>query len=127
MAPFRSFALVSVVVGVGILVTPRGLRANESAPVVVTMGGTTELRVQISEGITRPCDSANNRPLFDGRLKPGEAFRTSVAGDCICIRHTTSSFPESDWTQSGLACRRRTCRGKFCTSASDPTIYVSLP
>lgn len=110
-----------------IVLCPSALNANESAPVIVTMGGDAELRVQISEGLTRPCDSDENRKLFDGRLRPGESFRTSIAGDCICVRHTTPAFRNVAWTPSGLACRRRVCRGRICRPAPDPTIAVTLP
>ena len=112
---------------VAVVLSSASLRANESAPVVVMMGGSAELRVQVSEGLTAPCDSGSNRPLFDGRLKPGESFRTMIAGDCICERHTTAAFPASDWTTSGFKCRPRVCRGKSCRPAADPTIVLSLP
>jgi hypothetical protein len=107
--------------------TSSALRANESGAVVVTSTSSVELRVQVAEGLTAPCDSGNNRMLLDGRLPPGATFRATIAGDCVCIRSTSASFPNSDWTPSGLKCRPRICRGRVCRPAPDPTIYVSVP
>jgi hypothetical protein len=104
-----------------------GLRANESGAVVLTSTSDVEVRVQLAEGLTTPCDSGNNRMLLDGRLPPGATFRTAIAGDCVCIRSTSASFPNSDWSTSGLKCRPRTCRGRVCRPAPDPTIYLSVP
>jgi hypothetical protein len=109
-----------------VLSAARGL-ATEPTPVVVTMGGNARLRVQVSEGLAMPCDSSNNRSLFDGQLGPNETFRASIGGECICVRHTTSPFRVTDWTTSGLLCRKRVCRGRVCKPAPDPTIRLSLP
>jgi len=105
-----------------------GLRANESesAPVVVASASRVDLRVQIAEGITAPCDSGNDRLLFDGRLPAGATFRTAIAGECVCIRSTSASFPNSDWSTPGLKCRPKICRGRVCRPAPDPTIYLSV-
>jgi hypothetical protein len=105
-----------------------GLRANESAaPVVLTSASRVEVRVQIAEGLVAPCDSGNNRMLLDGRLAAGATFRTSITGDCVCVRSTSASFPNSDWSTSGLKCRPRICRNKVCRPAPDPTIYLTVP
>jgi hypothetical protein len=107
--------------------TSAGGRATEPTPVVITMGGNARLRVQVSEGLTMPCDSLNDRALFDGHLSPGETFQTTIAGECICIRSTMAPFRDVDWTTPGLVCRKRVCRGRVCRPAPDPTIRVSLP
>ena len=116
-----------VAVVIAILAIPRGLNANESTPVVVTMGGSVELRVEIADGLATPCDSDHNRPVFNGRMKPGETFRASIAGECVCVRNTTAGFRETGWTTPGLVCRKRVCKGRICRPAPDPTIYLSLP
>ncbi len=110
-----------------IVLTSAGSLATEPAPVVVTMNGSARLRVQVSEGLTMPCDSLNNRMLFDGQLSPGETFRTTIGGECVCVRNTTSPFREVDWTTPGLVCRKRVCHGRVCRPAPDPTIRLSLP
>jgi hypothetical protein len=104
-----------------------GLRANESGAVVVRSESSVEVRVQVAEGVTTPCDSGSNRMLLDGRLPPGATFRAAIAGDCVCIRSTSASFPNSEWSTSGLKCRPRICRGRICRPAPDPTIYLSVP
>ena len=113
--------------GAIVLTASSALRANESGAVVVTSTGTADVRVQLAEGTTAPCDSGNNRMLFDGRLPAGTTFRAAIAGDCVCIRSTSASFPNSEWSTSGLKCRPRICRGRVCRPAPDPTIYLSVP
>lgn len=110
-----------------VILTSAGGLATEPVPVVITMNGDARLRVQVSEGLTTPCDSSNNRALFDGRLSPGETFRTTIGSECICVRNTRSPFREVDWTTPGLVCRKRVCSGRVCRPAPDPTIRVSLP
>jgi hypothetical protein len=123
----RSSSIGAGLVGLGLLATAGDLNANEPTPVVVTMGGSAELRVQITAGLTVPCDSDTNRPVFDGRMKPGDTLSTTIAGECICVRHTTAAFRETGWTTPALLCRRRICRGRTCKPAPDPTIRLSLP
>lgn len=110
------------VLAVGLLL----LSGSAPAPVVVTQRGPARVRVQVSEGLTRPCDSSEDKMLFDGWLAHGETFRGAIEGDCVCIRHTRDTFPNADWTTPGLACRPRTCVGKRCVPASDPTIRIDL-
>ena len=120
------FALCLASIG-AVALTATGLGASEPAAVVVTVGSSGPRRVQISEGLTAPCDSGQNRMLFEGRLAAGETFRGNVGGDCICIRNTFGAFRDVDRTVSGFACRPRVCRGRICRPAADPTIRVSLP
>ncbi len=103
------------------------LRANESGDVVLTSTSNVEVRVQLAEGRIAPCDSGNNHMLLDGRIPPGATFRTTIATDCVCVRSTSASFPNSDWSLSGLKCRPRVCRGRVCRLAPDPTIYLTVP
>jgi hypothetical protein len=127
----RASCLVQIASGVllvsAITTAAGSLRANESADVVVTSTSNVDVRVQLAEGLTAPCDSGNNRMLFDGRLAAGATFRSAIGGDCVCIRSTSTSFPNSEWSTSGLKCRPRTCRGRVCRPAPDPTIYLAVP
>jgi hypothetical protein len=127
MSRFVAFVGRAIAFASAIALTSTGGSATEPTPVVVTVNGDARIRVEISEGITMPCDSSNDRRLFDGTLGPGESFRTAIAGECICIRNTRPPFRETDWTTPGLACKKRVCRGKVCRPAPDPTIRVSLP
>lgn len=120
------FASAIACIGAIVLTSAGGL-ATEPVLVVITMTGNARLRVQVSEGLTTPCDSSNNRALFDGHLNPGETFRAIIGTECICVSNTTSPFREVDWTTPGLVCRKRVCKGRVCRPAPDPTIRVSLP
>jgi hypothetical protein len=124
-----SFARIAAgaLLALAFVTTPSALRADESAAVVVTSTSDVDVRVQLAEGVTAPCDSGNNRMLLDARLPAGATFRAAIAGDCVCIRSTSASFPNSDWSTSGLKCRPRICRGRICRPAPDPTIYLSVP
>lgn len=130
MSP-RTSSFVRIASGVllasAITTTVSGLRANESAAVVITSTSSVDVRVQLAEGVTAPCDSSNNRMLLDGRLAAGATFRTAIAGYCVCIRFTSASFPNTEWSTSGLKCRPRVCRGRVCRPAPDPTIYLEVP
>jgi hypothetical protein len=96
------------------------------APVFVTMQSTGRVRVQLAEGLTLPCDSGENRMLFDGTLGPNETAQSAIGGECVCVRHTTDAFPRSGWSAPQLVCRPRICRGKRCWPAPDPTIRLTL-
>ncbi len=37
------------------------------------------MRVQVSEGVTMPCDSIDDRMMFDGKLGSGETFTVDAA------------------------------------------------
>lgn len=100
--------------------------ADPPAPVEVTVRGAGRVRVQISEGITTPCDATTNRPLFDGWADGGETLRGTTSADCVCVRSTSARFPRAGWSLSGLACRPRICRHRVCRPAPDPTIRVVL-
>ena len=100
--------------------------ADDATPVVVTMGGRARVRVQIADGRTRPCESGDNTMLFDGWLAPGETFQGASRSECICLRSTTAAFKHTGWSEPGLACRPRVCRGRVCRPAPDPTIRVVL-
>jgi hypothetical protein len=123
----RSQAKVAFAVVAILSTTSSALRATESAPVVVTVTGKRTLRVQVAEGRTLPCDSHDNQAVFNRRIAPGETVHASITGDCICMRHTTGSFGDAEWTPSGLVCRPRICRGRICRPAPDPTIRLALP
>src|SRR4051794_15069732 len=99
----RAVVVLITPIVIALSLASTSLHARASAPVVVTVRG-AEIRVQVSEGLTRPCDSGNDRMLFDGRLKPGETFRGAITSDCICVRHTSPGFRDVDWSESGLIC-----------------------
>ncbi len=117
---------LAILFATAIVMFAAGVAADPLAPVVIEQRGRGRVRVQVAEGLTRPCDSLDNRMLLDGWLSEGEVRRGAIAGDCICVRHTSASFPRADWSQPGLACRPRVCRGKVCRPAADSTIRVTI-
>jgi hypothetical protein len=88
-----------------------GLAASASDPtsLVVRNVGAPATRVQIALGDTLPCDSPDNRLVFDGALGGGEARVLSVPEPCVCARNTTGGSP-IDFGPS-----RRFCGGARCT------------
>lgn len=123
----RGLRLLLVCAMVGVTV---GASAAETspAPVVVTMQSRGRVRVQVSEGLTMPCDSADNRMIFDTTLGPDEQLKTSIKSQCVCVRHTTDSFPRGEWTTSRLVCRPRpwNCAKRVPCNGGDQTIRVRL-
>jgi hypothetical protein len=100
--------------------------AAEPTPVVVTMKGKGRVRLEVAAGSTLPCDSSANTPLFDGWIEGGQVFNSATTEACVCVRHTSKSFPTSGWSTPGLACRKQICRGRICRPAPDQTIRANL-
>lgn len=102
--------------------------AASSTRVVVSMHSTKRVRVQIAEGSTMPCDSRDNRLLFDSTLGNGEGFSGETDRGCVCLRHTTDAFPRVGWSDSRMVCRpkAKACKGRVCKPATDPTIRVDI-
>ncbi|MBX3187979.1 MAG: hypothetical protein KF819_13230 [Labilithrix sp.] len=120
------FVLGAAALGLGLILADERADADGVAPVHVSLAGTRRVRVQITEGGTLPCDSADNRKLFDGFMSPGETFHGRTAGECVCVRNTRPPFTNVDWSTSQLACRPRVCRGRVCRPLPDPTIRAVL-
>jgi hypothetical protein len=73
--------------------------AGADRPVFVTIVGQGVIRLRLAAGITAPCDSADNRMLFDGRLGAG-TYRWDTDAKDVCFQHTSRALPDSDWTES---------------------------
>ncbi len=110
----------------GILLAAAPVEADPPAPVVARSELPARVRVQIAGGLAMPCDSSADRMLFDATLAPGETWQGITVDDCVCVRHTTSTFSNTDWTTPRLLCRPRVCRGRRCWPAGDPTIHVPI-
>ena len=78
-----------------------GARAEAGAgrPVFVTIVGQGVIRLRLAVGITAPCNSSENRMLFDGRIGPGR-YRWDTGARDICYQHTSRALPDSDWSES---------------------------
>jgi hypothetical protein len=75
--------------------------AETDRPVFVTIVGQGVIRLRLAEGVTAPCDSSENRMLFDGRLGPGR-YRWDTGAMNVCFQHTSRALPDSDWSDSRI-------------------------
>jgi hypothetical protein len=73
--------------------------AGADRPVFVTIEGQGVIRLRLAVGITAPCESSENRMLFDGPLGPGR-YRWDTGARDICYQHTSRALPDSDWSES---------------------------
>jgi hypothetical protein len=122
-------ALLAALIAFVTLAMPRAVDADENppAPIVMTVMSAKRVRVQLSEGRHQPCDSGDNRMLFDGMMGASDKYQGTTREECVCVRHTTDAFPRAGFTSSGeLVCRPRVCKGRRCFPAPDPTIRLSL-
>ena len=66
-------------------------------PVVVNVLGRGVIRLVVADGASRPCDAADNRVLFDGRVTAGENVKLSSQRGTVCVDHTYGTFRDSQW------------------------------
>ena len=122
------------VAAVGALLLALGAEAAAdeptAAPVLVTLQGTSTVRVVVAEGNVLPCISADNRKLWDGKFEPGATLNLSTMQACVCVQRTIAPSADLDWAQPEIHCRPQICTGPYrarvCRPAADPTIRVEL-
>jgi hypothetical protein len=92
-----------IVLALGIAASAVTSRADAEAdrPVFVTVVGHGAIRFRIAEGRTAPCDSAENRMLFDAWLAPG-SYEWATGAILVCYQHTSGALRESDWATSQI-------------------------
>jgi hypothetical protein len=66
-------------------------------PVFVTVTGQTAIRFRLAVGRTAPCDSTENRMMFDGTLPPGQ-YTFDTRSEVVCYEYTSAAFPTSEWS-----------------------------
>lgn len=93
--------VVLLAVVLGVMVASRA-RAGADRPVLVTVTGHTAIRLRLAWGRTAPCDSTENRMLFDAPLPPGQ-YAFEAGADMVCYQYTSAEFPESEWSVSRVA------------------------
>lgn len=86
--------LFAAIIGVSI---PEPAQAGAERPVLVTVTGQSAIGFRLALGRTAPCDSSENRMMFDGALPPGR-YRFETASEVVCYQYTSASFPTSDWS-----------------------------
>jgi hypothetical protein len=75
--------------------------AGTERPVYVVVVGQGAIRLRLAAGQVAPCDSPDNRVLFDGWVGVG-TFSWVTSSDLVCIQHTSGALRESDWSVSQL-------------------------
>ena len=86
--------LVAAMLGVSV---PSTLHAEAERPVYVTVTGQTAIRFRLALGSTAPCDSSENRMMFDGTLPPGK-YTFETGSEVVCYQYTSPAFPASEWS-----------------------------
>jgi hypothetical protein len=93
----------AIALALGIAATAVTARADAEAgrPVFVTVVGHGAIRFRLAIGRTAPCDSSDNRMLFDGWLTPG-SYEWGTDAILVCYQHTSGALRESDWSTSQI-------------------------
>jgi hypothetical protein len=76
-----------------------GADAGDDRPIFVTVVGQGTIRLRLAVGVTAPCDSTENRMLFDERIGRGK-YRWETGAKDICYQYTSRALPDSDWSVS---------------------------
>ncbi len=85
--------------------------ATAPIPVSVKVVGHGAIRLIVSDGASRPCDSSNNGPLFNGHVKAGDEIELSSATGSVCVDHTYGSLRDSQWAGGSIWSGRPTWPG----------------
>jgi hypothetical protein len=88
---------IAFAIGIAAIVAEVPADAETDRPVFVVVVGHGSIRLRIAEGVTAPCDSSENRMIFDGWVGVGRYVLATRAG-FVCYQHTTAALPESDWS-----------------------------
>jgi hypothetical protein len=94
----------AVALALAIAANVPGYRHDTGAarPVFVVVVGHGAIRVRLAAGApvpTIPCDSSENRMIFDGWLGVGR-YLWATGVDRVCYEHTRGALRESDWSPS---------------------------
>jgi hypothetical protein len=115
----RHLPLATALVGISLLGALA--RGDEPTGVVVRHLGGRPARVQIALGNALPCDSSENRIVFDQVVGPGGSRSFTVPDTCVCARHTLGDWATEFGTSS------RVCGGARCTGAGRGRVCVPDP
>src|ERR1700722_15402380 len=76
--------------------------APRMTPVAVSVVGKGHIRLMVSDGTTRPCDSSDNHMLFNERVDAGAEIKLKSATGSVCVDHTYGSLRESQWAGASI-------------------------
>ena len=80
--------------------------SNETdRPVFVDVVGHGAIRLRLAAGVTAPCDSSENRMVFDGWVSVGR-HGWATGADLICYEYTSGALRESNWSVPRLLSTR---------------------
>jgi hypothetical protein len=97
---------------------PNPSQAAAERPVFVTVTGQNAIGFRLALGVTAPCDSSENRMMFDGTLPPGQ-YMFETASELVCYQYTSAAFPPSDWSSPRVVATRIR-RGPLTLTIPDP-------
>jgi hypothetical protein len=83
--------------GIAAISAPSSAPAQADRPVSVRIVGHGAIRFRLAGGAVAPCESSENRMLFDGWLEPGQ-YVFSTGADLVCYEHTSGALRESNWS-----------------------------
>ncbi len=92
---------VAFVLGIAATAVTARADAEANRPVFVSVVGHGAIRFRLATGRTAPCDSADNRMLFDAWLAPG-TYEWDTSASLVCYENTSGALRESDWSTSQL-------------------------
>jgi hypothetical protein len=90
-------AAIALALGTAVAAAAPLADAQTDRPVFVTVVGHDAIRFRLAAGATAPCDSADNRMLYDGWLRPGR-FAFGTGADLVCYQHTSGALREVNWS-----------------------------
>jgi hypothetical protein len=88
---------VAIALGIAASVAALPADAEADRPVFVVVAGHGAIRLRLAAGRTAPCDSTENRMIFDGWVGVGK-YSWATRSDLVCYEHTSGALRESDWS-----------------------------
>jgi hypothetical protein len=76
--------------------------APQKTEVSVAVVGHGSIRLVVSDGATRPCESSNNPILFQGHVRAGDEIKLASSSGSVCVDHTYGAFRESLWAGASV-------------------------
>jgi hypothetical protein len=98
----RRLLFVSCLLAAALVAVASPADPVRSTPVTVTVVGKGQIRIVVSDGTSKPCDSSDNRKLFDGHAKAGERLDLRSLSGSVCVDHTFGSLRESQWAGASI-------------------------
>ena len=92
---------VALLFGFAAIVAAVPADAGADFPVYVVVAGHGPIRVRLAAGPVTPCDSDENRMLFDGWLGVG-TYRWATYTDLVCFQHTSGALRKQNWSAPQL-------------------------